>query len=99
VNRIEDDTVLIPLVVAETVVEEVYVFTGRRLSGNVANDLANKANAIYNVNTKFRKRIRRHNGREVLFSFMRHWLAACLKRQAPKMFALLPASFLNGAGM
>jgi len=36
-------------------------------------------------------------GRDLLYVFMRHWLAARLKIDRPKLYARLPVSYASGA--
>lgn len=95
-SQIEKDTTIIPLAVAESVISQAAHYVGKPISRVVATDLVNKAERIYKVNTKFRKKIKRADGLNMLYAFMRHWLASGLKRQQPDLFAKLPKNFING---
>jgi hypothetical protein len=104
-TRIEDDTAILPWVVADCVIREIerYLWPkgdqglrGPNASDDLADKLAEKANTVYQHNKRFRKAIRSKNGnygRDYLYSFMRHWVAGeCLDRGLS-----VPASFANGA--
>lgn len=104
-TKIEDDTPIVPWIVADSVIREIerYLWPdgsqglrGPSASNDLADILADKANRVYQHNPAFRKAIRSKRGnygRDYLYSFMRHWVAGeCLDRGIR-----VPASFANGA--
>lgn len=96
--RIED--FIDPLWVAESVIVEVDCrvpldMTRAELRA-LADKLADRATKIYACDENFRRRLRGNVGRDLLFAFMRHWLAADLKGARPNAFAQLPESFRSG---
>jgi len=97
---IEHDTPIMPLVVADTVIEEVERYLNVTLPKRrkIADALAGRAEELYQYNADWRKKMlaKGNIGRDTLYSFMRHWLASTLQRQQPAMYRRLPASFANG---
>ncbi len=97
-QSIAEETVILPDLVASSVVQEAarYLYTnhGTELLGcdSLATKLADKAEAIYKARPDIRARFLKNAtyGRDWLYCFMRHWLAAELKDSR------LPASFANG---
>ena len=98
-----------PWIVADTVIEEVvYHVLGddhSRLGeilydhrNDLSEKLAAKANTIYRHNARFRKQIkaRGNAGRDQLYIWMHHWLAAELKDAMPDIYRLLPRDFALG---
>ena len=53
--------------------------------------LVKKAEAVYTSNGSFQKKLRAKGnaGRDWLYAFMQHWLAAELKKRLPDIFAQL----------
>lgn len=102
VGRIEDDTPILPHIVADAVIGEVERCTPLELSTaeerDLADRLADRANAVYAKNDRFRRKIRGRGdlGRDALYAFMRHWLASELKKIRPRVFAQLPQRFMVG---
>ncbi len=104
IGRIEDDTPILPYVVADGVVEEVERFLGKRIRNREAavDYLAGRADATYRANKRFRKRIRGRgdSGLDWLFSFMRHWLSAWMLKHDRKTYESIPkfqrTEFANG---
>jgi len=93
-KSMEDATALIPEVVADAVIGEVESYVGGDGSlRQYADELADRARAIYGANADFAKKLRRESGRETLYSFMRHWLASLLKKKRPDVFARLPRGY------
>ena len=100
---IEEDTPIIPEIVAESVVDEATrlapdhaaALLSRR--AELAAALAWRANAAYgsDPDSVWSKSIRGrgNRGRDTLHAFMRHWLAAELKRNDPRIFAALPSGY------
>lgn len=108
-HRIEDDTAILPWVVAETVIGEVSGYLHRRgesglseklyaARDEITDRLAARADVIYAANARFRKQIQAsgNRGRDQLYVFMRHWLASDLKKHMPAAYRALPAEFANG---
>ena len=95
---IERDTLLVPLWVAETVVAEAEYYIGEVFPDCYAQWLAEKADVCYAGNFRFRRRIRGQGnaGRGWLRVFMRHWLAAILKRERPDLFVYFPPGWTLG---
>jgi hypothetical protein len=85
-KTIDEETVILPVVVAEAVIHELaFYLHGRGIALDVndtlADKLADRAEHCYAVNPAFRKRIRSQAdqgraGRDWLYAFMRHWLSA-----------------------
>lgn len=96
---ISEDTCILPDVIADAVVREVSAYLQTKYNVELANTeyltmkLADYAEHIYQVRPDFRARFRCNAtyGRDWLYCFMRHWLAAELKDSR------IPASFANGA--
>ena len=95
-TSIEDDTPIIPAIIAQIVTQEVIADSGLRNTAEVI--LVHRANTVYRTNDSFAKDIRRsaNRGRDHLYMFMRHWLAAWLKEKAPAVFRSLPYGYSNG---
>lgn len=97
-RRIEEETVIIPQAVAESVCEEAQVWLRHPLPRRWVRELVAHANTVYSHNARFRQKIRAkgNTGRDWLWTFMRHWLAAILQQRRPQLFARLPAEFSSG---
>lgn len=97
-GNLEADTCLIPEIIADSIVREGAALlpalqSDEALVREVADGLASKAYAIYTKNKSFARNLRKNDGRDVLYSFMRHWLSAvALQRWNIRM----PAHFANG---
>lgn len=100
-SRIERDTPILPHVVAEAVWEEASTWLGARLPRAWIGELATRAETVYARNARFRRRLRSggSEGRDWLWAFTRHWLAALLHEHKPHLHDQLPASFSNGADL
>lgn len=61
----------------------------------LANLLTDQADTVYGSNPSFAKLIRGRgdSGRDRLYGFMQHWLAAELKRSSPEVFSALPQGY------
>jgi hypothetical protein len=85
-KNIEDETPILPWIVADAVISELEThlacpLRGPECSHELADMLSDHANKIYKHNEQFRKRIRSKAdggdaGRDWLYAFMRHWLTA-----------------------
>lgn len=95
---IQDDTVLLPDVIASQVVREVEVWAGGELPDRetLVTSLSAKAQHIYEANKRFRNKLRSKSnaGRDYLYTFMRHWLYAELNGLA--LGNKIPSGFANG---
>jgi hypothetical protein len=96
--RIVYDTPLVPEAIAYGVWEEATAWLGAELPGEWLSRLTHRAEAVYASNARARRRLQGpgHAGRDWLWAFMRHWLAALLKRHRPDLYARLPAAFAVG---
>jgi hypothetical protein len=100
---IEDDTPILPELVAESVVDEATRLApdhaDKLLSrrAELAAALTARANAVYEADhdSAWSKSIRGggNRGRDTLYAFMRHWLAGDLKRNSPEVLAALPSGY------
>ena len=97
-TQLERDTLLTPLWVAESVVQEVERFLKADLPENFAGRLAARAYHLYPRHKHFRKGLNRPGwrGRENLLMFMRHWTAGWLRRERSALYKKLPYTFANG---
>lgn len=97
-TQLERDTLLTPLWVAESVVQEVERFLKADLPEGWARRLAARAHYLYSRHKHFHKGLNRpgNRGRENLLMFMRHWTAGWLKRERNPLHKKLPWSFGNG---
>lgn len=96
--RIEIDTPIIPWALALAVWEEACVWLEVKLPRSWIVILAVRANVIYAHNSRFRRLLRRPGtaGRDWLWAFTRHWLAAMILRSAVRLCTQLPASYSIG---
>ena len=100
-SRIEAETVLLPELIAEGVCAEVWDLVGQDGAAFevAARHLSERAEAVYTRNTDFARKLRGrgNSGRDLLWAFMRHWLAGYVKRTFGTMaFSRLPPGFANG---
>ncbi len=67
-------------------------------SRKLVNELYKQAEVVYASNKSFAKKIKAkgNKGRDALYSFMRHWLAALLKKKHPLIYKKIPRSFDTG---
>jgi len=89
---------LVPAAVAYGVCSEVSGWLGHALPEDWVERLVIKAEVVAGRNARFRGLLRQpgDRGRDWLWAFMRHWLAALLKRQQPEWHARLPAEYNVG---
>ncbi len=99
--RIELDTPIVPQAVAEAVWEEAGVWLGEPLPRRWIAELTARANTVYGGNRRFRRLLRRrgHAGRDWLWAFTRHWLAALIWKHRPDLHARLPAAYNVGKSL
>lgn len=99
--HIETDTSIVPRAVAESVWEETCVWLDEELPRRWVWRLTARANAIYARNPHFRQVVRRpgNAGRDWLWAFTRHWLAAMIRKHRPELHARLPAAYNVGGDL
>ena len=97
-TQLERDTLLMPLWVAESVVQEAERFLKADLPDNFAERLAAKAHYLYPRHKHFHKTLNHpgNRGRDNLYMFMRHWTAGWLKREGYALYKRLPWSYALG---
>jgi hypothetical protein len=98
---IERDTPIVPGAVAKAVWHEASAWLDVELPREWIRRLAIRANVIYFHNPRFRRKIRGpgNTGRDWLWIFARHWLAAMIRRRSPQLYARLPASYSVGCDL
>ena len=94
-TQLERDTLLTPLWVAESVVQDVERFLQANLPEGFAERLAARAHYLYPRHAHFHKGLNRpgNGGLETLRMFMRHWTAGWLKRANSPLYKRLQVSF------
>ena len=97
-TRIEDETAIIPRAAAEVVCEEVSVWLGEPMPRLWVAELAERANVVYQHNTRFRRLLRTcgDTGNGWLLAFMRHWLCGLLASRRSDLYQRLPGTFAAG---
>ena len=97
-TQLERDTMLTPLWVAESVVQEVERFLKAELPENFTARLAAKAHYLYPRHRHYHQMLNRPGnfGLHNLRVYMRHWTAGWLRRERYALFKRLPWSFGNG---
>lgn len=98
---IERDTQLMPWVIADSVLGEASRSLNIYIPDDWADWLDARAERIYARNDHFRRLIRRKDerGRNYLYRFFRHWLAARLKRERIPGWRRLPKDYCFGAAL
>ncbi len=98
---IEHDTPIVPGAVAMSVWAEACAWLDVELPREWVRRLAIRADAIYFHNPRFRRQIRGQGstGRDWLWMFVRHWLAAMIRRHNAQLHARLPASYSIGCDL
>ena len=99
--RIEADTPIVPRAVAMSVWAEACAWLDEELPREWVNRLAVRANVIYARNPRFRRSLRRRDnaGRDWLWAFTRHWLAARIKKRRPELYLRLPQTYSIGGDL
>ena len=97
-DRIEHDTPIVPHAVASAVWEEAGAWLGEELPREWRARLMERAEAVYASNARVSRRLRGpdNSGRDWLWTFMRHWLAALLDLERPDLYQCLPEDFNLG---
>ncbi len=98
---IERDTPIIPAAVAKAVWQEANTWLDVELPRGWIRRLAVRADVIYFHNPRFRRKIRGqgNTGRDWLWIFTRHWLAAMIRKRSPQLYSRLPASYSAGCDL
>ena len=98
VSCIANDTPLVPRAAAEAVWEEACLLLGAYLPTGWITALADKAETLYQRRASFRRGLRDRGdiGRDRLWNFMRHWLAALLHQHYPELYRKLPRRYAVG---
>jgi hypothetical protein len=94
-------TPLEPAMVASQVVQEACNHLEMDLENTAALEahLIKYATEISQASGPFRKHLRSAAARDWLYAFMRHWLAAELKRTHPQLYHKFPQAFTMGRGL
>jgi hypothetical protein len=98
---IERDTPVIPAAVAGAVWQEACAWLGEELPREWIRRLAVRADVIYFHNPRFRRKIRGsgNTGRDWLWIFTRHWLAAMIRKRDYALYVRLPSSYSAGCDL
>ena len=98
---IERDPPIVPAAVARAVWQEASVWLGEPLPREWIRRLAFRADVIYFHNPRFRRKIRGqgNTGRDWLWMFARHWLAAMIRKHDYDLYTRLPASYSIGCDL
>ena len=96
--RIDQDTPIVPAAVAAAVWEEARVSLDTELPSAWIGELTRRAETVYARNPRWRRRLRRagNRGRDCLWAFTRHWLAALICKHRPELYPRLPADYSVG---
>jgi hypothetical protein len=96
--RIEQDTPIVPQAVASAVWKEASLWLGEELPRAWLHRLTERAEAVYASNERIRRRLRGpgNGGRDWLWAFTRHWLAALIWKRRRALYARLPARYSVG---
>ncbi|MGD0536287.1 MAG: hypothetical protein ABSC03_01450 [Verrucomicrobiota bacterium] len=95
---VEQRTPIVPAAVAQAVWSEAVVWLGEELPRGWVARLVAKAETVFSRNRGFRRRLllQGNAGRDWLWAFMRHWLAALIWKHRRELFDRLPASYSVG---
>ena len=96
--RIEEDTPIRPGIVAWCVWMDAAVRLAQALPRRWVRELTARANTVYAHNERFRRKIRRRGnyGRDYLYLFMRHRMAALLREHRPEFHTRMPSGYNAG---
>jgi len=99
-SRIESETVLLPYVIAIQVCREVqrHFQIWEWDYDPYVELLVRRAEAVYASRADWQRKLkyRSNYGRDVLYTFMRHWLSGEMKDARDPLFGRLPDSFSMG---
>ncbi len=97
---IERDTELMPWLIADSIITEVarWLDLDTSLPADWSDWLDRRAERCYAKSAHFHKLLHRrgNGGRDTLYAFMRHWLAAKMMKEAPALARRMPPEFANG---
>jgi hypothetical protein len=95
---IQQLTPIVPAAVAREVWSEAVVWLGEELPRGWVVRLVAKAETVFSRHPGFRRRLRLEGnaGRDWLWAFMRHWLAALIWKHRRELYDRLPASYSVG---
>lgn len=95
---VESATPIVPRAVATAVWEEACVLVQEELPREWIRRLAVRADTVYGRNTQFHRSLHRQGdaGRDHLWAFTRHWLAAMIWKHRRALHTRLPASYSVG---
>ncbi|MEO7415258.1 MAG: hypothetical protein ABIZ81_18085 [Opitutaceae bacterium] len=96
--QLEARTPLVAIAAARQVLEEASLWLGEPLPSRYAAALAFRAKITFAHSASFRRGFSRRAdaGRERLYVFLRHWLAARLHADRRQLFQKLPAGYCTG---
>jgi len=99
--QLERETSLVPIAAARQVIEALSLWLGVPLHGRYARRLAFQARRCYAHSDSSRAKLHRpgDRGRDALYFFMQHWLAARLQTERPDLYARLPSDYACGADL
>lgn len=102
-HTIEGDTPIRSDAIADQVISELETYLGSELPQpeHLASRLCEQASSCYSADPCFRRLVRRsgNQGRDWLYSFMRHWLSGLVKDYAPELFRRIPYEFKIGSSI
>jgi hypothetical protein len=89
--------IIVPEAIARAVVEEASFYLEYDLPHHWIRRLTHRAYVTLECNADFRRKIERgNNGRDLLWSFMRHWLCALMAKELPHLHSRLPSEYNVG---
>jgi hypothetical protein len=96
--QLEARTLLVAIAAARHVLEEASLWLGEPLPPRYAAGLAFRAKITFAHSASFRRGFSRRAdaGRDHLYVYLRHWLAARLHADRPRLFRKLPAGYCTG---
>lgn len=97
-RQLEECTPLVPIAIARQIIEEASLWLAEPLPARYAAGLAHRARRFFVHSPRHRRWIASPEaGRDWLYTFMRHWLAARLHAERPELHARLPHDYNTGA--
>jgi hypothetical protein len=95
---LERETLLMPEVIAESVVAEAERYLKAELPADFAERLTAKAHRLYARHKHFHRVLNRpgNRGRDALTMYMRHWTCGWLKRERSALYRRLPWDYALG---
>lgn len=95
---IEQDTELMPWLIADSVFHEASCYLETVLPVDWSDWLDQRAEGCYRKHKQFRTLVRGrgNRGRDTLYRYFRHWLASRLHREKHRLYRCLPHSYSFG---